>query len=249
MFKGFYNLASGMITHGKNLDVISNNMTNVATSGFKEDCFTGQTFDEVMWSRVGNKIKNYEEIGGISYATVPSQVYTDYTQGAFDETGMPLDFGIDGEGFFAIQTGDGIAYSRAGNFTLDDEGYLTLPGFGRVLDINQEEIQLVTDKIRTDDAGRIYTENGGFLGQIGVYEFEDNGQLVKNAQGLFTGGGQPQLGTAKIYNGRVERSNVGLVQQMVKMITTQRAYQSSATVTKMYDQVMGQATSDLGRLQ
>ena len=202
-----------------------------------------------MWSRVGNKIKNYEEIGGISYATVPSQVYTDYTQGAFDETGMPLDFGIDGEGFFAIQTGDGIAYSRAGNFTLDDEGYLTLPGFGRVLDINQEEIQLVTDKIRTDDAGRIYTENGGFLGQIGVYEFEDNGQLVKNAQGLFTGGGQPQLGTAKIYNGRVERSNVGLVQQMVKMITTQRAYQSSATVTKMYDQVMGQATSDLGRLQ
>lgn len=249
MFKGFYNLASGMITHGKNLDVISNNMTNVATSGFKEDCFTGQTFDEVMWSRVGNKIKNYEDIGGISYATVPSQVYTDYTQGAFDETGMPLDFGIDGEGFFAIQTGDGIAYSRAGNFTLDDEGYLTLPGFGRVLDINQEEIQLVTDKIRTDDAGRIYTENGGFLGQIGVYEFEDNGQLVKNAQGLFTGGGQPQLGTAKIYNGRVERSNVGLVQQMVKMITTQRAYQSSATVTKMYDQVMGQATSDLGRLQ
>lgn len=249
MFKGFYNLASGMITHGKNLDVISNNMANVATSGFKEDCFTGQTFDEVMWSRVGNKIKNYEDIGGISYATVPSQVYTDYTQGAFDETGMPLDFGIDGEGFFAIQTGDGIAYSRAGNFTLDDEGYLTLPGFGRVLDINQEEIQLVTDKIRTDDAGRIYTENGGFLGQIGVYEFEDNGQLVKNAQGLFTGGGQPQLGTAKIYNGMVERSNVGLVQQMVKMITTQRAYQSSATVTKMYDQVMGQATSDLGRLQ
>lgn len=249
MFKGFYNLASGMITHGKNLDVISNNMANVATAGFKEDCFTGQTFDEVMWTRVGNKIKDYIDIGNISYATVPSQVYTDYTQGAFDETGMPLDFGIEGEGFFAIRTDDGIAYTRAGSFTLDEEGYLTLPGFGRVLDINQEEIELVTDKIKTDDFGRIYTENGGFLGQIGVYEFEDNGQLVKNPQGMFTGGGQPQLGTAKIYNGMVERSNVGLVQQMVKMITTQRAYQSSATVTKMYDQVMGQASSDIGRLQ
>lgn len=249
MFKGFYNLASGMITHGKNLDVIANNMTNVATSGFKEDCFTGQTFDEVMWTRVGNKQKTYIDIGNISYATVPSQLYTDFTQSSFDETGMPLDFGIEGEGFFAIQTNDGIAYTRAGNFTLDEEGYLTLPGFGRVLDINREEILLTTDKVKADYYGRIYTENNGFLGQIGVFEFEDNGQLEKNAQGLFVGGGDPQLGTAKIYNGMVERSNVGLVQQMVKMISTQRAYQSAATVTKMYDQVMNQATTDIGRLQ
>ena len=249
MFKGFYNLASGMITHGKNLDVISNNMANVATSGFKEDYFTGQTFDEVMWSRVGNKEKIYTDIGGISYATVPSQLYTDYTQGAFDETGMPLDFGIEGEGFFAIQTGDGIAYSRAGNFTLDDEGYLTLPGFGRVLDINREEILLVTDKVRADDYGRIYTENGGFLGQIGVYEFADNGELTKNERGLFVGGGEPQLGTARVLHGMVERSNVGMVQQMVKMMSTQRAYQSAAQLTKMYDQVMTHATTDVGRLQ
>ena len=77
MFKGFYNLASGMITHGKNLDVISNNMTNVATTGFKVDTFTGQTFDEVMYSLVGNKDKNFIDIGERSYATVPSQLYTD----------------------------------------------------------------------------------------------------------------------------------------------------------------------------
>ena len=90
MFKGFYNLASGMITHGKNLDVISNNMANVSTTGFKADCFTGQTFDEVMYTIVGNKNKNYEDIGSQSYATVPSQLYTDYSQSSFDVTGMPL---------------------------------------------------------------------------------------------------------------------------------------------------------------
>ncbi len=252
MFSGFYNLASGMITHGKHLDVISNNMANVATTGFKVDTFTGQTFDEVMYSLVGNKDKNFIDIGERSYATVPSQLYTDYTQGSFDETGMPLDFAIDddGRGFFAIQTDAGIRYTRAGDFSLDDEGYLSLPDHGRVLDVNGEEIALVTDKISTDDFGRMYTQNGGFLGQIGVYVFEDTEGLVKDPMGMFDpGGAQPEAGTVRLHHGMLERSNVGLAQQMVKMISTQRAYQSSATLTKMYDQVMSHASGDLGRLQ
>ena len=252
MFSGFYNLASGMITYGKHLDVISNNMANVATTGFKVDTFTGQTFDEVMYSLVGNKDKNFTDIGERSYATVPSELYTDYTQGSFDETGMPLDFAIDddGRGFFAIQTEDGIRYTRAGDFSLDEEGYLSLPDHGRVLDVNGEEIALVTDKIETDNFGRIYTKNGGFLGQIGVYFFEDTAGLVKDPMGMFdAGGAQPQTDAVMLRHGMLERSNVGLVQQMVKMISTQRAYQSSATLTKMYDQVMGHAAGDLGRLQ
>lgn len=252
MFSGFYNLASGMITHGKHLDVISNNMANVATTGFKVETFTAQTFDEVMYSLVGNKEKNYTDIGERSYATVPSQQYTDYTQGSFDDTGMPLDFAIDddGRGFFAIQTEDGIKYTRAGDFSLDDEGYLALPDHGRVLDVNGEEIALMTDKITTDNFGRIYTKTGGFLGQIGVYVFEDTAGLTKDPMGLFDpGGAQPQADAVLLHHGMLERSNVGLVQQMVKMISTQRAYQSAATLTKMYDQVMGHAANDLGRLQ
>ena len=254
MFKGFYNLASGMITHGKNLDVISNNMANVSTTGFKADCFTGQTFDEVMYTIVGNKNKNYEDIGNQSYATVPSRVYTDYSQASFDATNMPLDFAIDddGTGFFAIQAGDGVVYTRAGDFSLDEEGYLALPDHGRVLDVNGEEILLVTDKITTDDYGRIYTKEGAYMGQIGVYAFEDPGTLTKDPMGMFVpegGGGQPQVRPTLLHHGMLERSNVGLVQQMVKMISTQRAYQSSATLTKMYDQVMSHAANDLGRLQ
>ncbi len=252
MFSGFYNLVSGMITHGKNLDVISNNMANVATTGFKVDTFTGQTFDEVMYSLVGNKNKTYTDIGERSYATVPSELYTDYTQGSFDETGMPLDFAIDddGRGFFAIQTENGIRYTRAGDFSLDEEGYLSLPDHGRVLDVDGEEMLLLTDKITTDDFGRIYTKNGGFLGQIGVYVFEDTAGLVKDPMGMFdANGAQPQADAVLLHHSMLERSNVGLVQQMVKMISTQRAYQSSASLTKMYDQVMGHAASDLGRLQ
>lgn len=253
MFKGFYNLTSGMLTHGKNLNVISNNMANVSTAGFKADCFTGQTFDEVMYDIVGNKIKNYENIGEQSYITAPSQNYIDFSQASFDETGMPLDFAIedlDGRSFFAIQSDNGVVYTRAGDFSLDDEGYLALPDHGRVLDVNGEEIRLVTDKVQADDYGRIYTDNGGFLGQIGVYVFDNTDGLEKDPMGMFNANGaQPQTQVVKVHNGMLERSNVGLVQQMTKMITTQRAYQSVATATKMYDQVMSHASTDIGRLQ
>lgn len=251
MFKGFYNLSSGMFTHGKHLNVISNNMANVSTTGFKSDLFTGQTFDEVMYDIVGNKEKIYTQIGEQSYATVPSELYTDFSQSSFDETHMPLDFAIedDGRGFFAIQTNNGIAYTRGGDFSLDEESYLSLPDHGRVLDINGQEIRLVTDKIQCDDYGRIYSQEGGFLGQIGVYVFENTDGLEKDPMGMFTGGGQPEAQTVRVHHGMLERSNVGLAQEMVKMISTQRAYQSSATLTKMYDQVMSHASNDVGRLQ
>ncbi|WP_322198967.1 flagellar hook-basal body protein [Acutalibacter intestini] len=254
MLKGFYNLTSGMITYGKNLNVISNNMANVATAGFKADCFTAQTFDEVMYTIVGNKEKLYTDIGNQSYATVPSELVTDFSQSSLDQTGMPLDFAITdntGLGFFAIQTQGGVVYTRAGNFSLDDEGYLCLPDHGRVLDPEGEEILLMTDKIQTDNYGRIYTRDGGYLGQVGVYVFENTDTLEKDAMGMFTpGGAQPQAqNNVVVQNGMLERSNVGLVQQMVKMITAQRGYQSSATLTRMYDTVMSHAANDIGRMQ
>ncbi len=248
MFKGFYNLTSGMLTQGKNLNVIANNMTNIATSGFKTDRFTAQTFDEVMWSRVGNKNKQYEDLGNQSYITVPSQLYTDYTQGSFDETGMPLDFAIEGDGFFAVETAEGRAYTRNGSFTLDDEGYLFLPGQGRVLDDQGEPILLITDKIVADDRGGLYMENGGLLGRIGVYAFEDNEQLTKDDRGMFASQQEPQAAAVRVYHKMTERSNVDLVQQMTAMIAGQRAYQSAAQVTKIYDQVISKAANDAGRL-
>lgn len=248
MFKGFYNLTSGMLTQGRNLDVISNNMTNVATAGFKADKYTASTFDEVMWSRVGNKDKSYADIGRQSYILASSQLYTNYAQGSFDETGLPLDFAIEGSGYFAIETNNGRAYTRAGNFLLDGEGYLALPGQGRVLDDTGEPIQLVTDKITTDRLGGLYTDNGVFLGRIGVYAFADEAQLTKNEQGLFTADAQPALSDAAVHSGMLERSNVDLIEQMVGMMASQRAYQSAAQVSKMYDQLMTKATNDVGRL-
>lgn len=257
MFKGFYNLTSGMITQGRRLDVISNNMTNVATPGFKTDRLTTSTFQEVMWNRVGNMDRDYRNLGEQSWITMPSQIYTVYDPGSLDETELTLDFAIQGDGFFAIQTTttneDGeqeqqTVYTRNGNFSLDGEGYLCLPGQGRVLSAFGEPLQLNTDTLDMDTWGRFYAENGAYLGRLGVFAFQDQAALEKNNNGMFVSEEEPESINANILQGMLERSNVEWVREMADMMSVQRAYQSAAEVIKIYDEVMNRATSEVGRL-
>ena len=250
MFRGFYNLTSGMLSQGRRLDVVSNNITNISTAGYKADHYTDSTFQEVMLSRVGNKDKSRsQEIGQQSYILAPSELFTDYTQGGLEVRGLPQDFAIDGEGYFAIDRDGQVAYTRAGSFTLDDEGYLCLAGQGRVLSNERQPIQLPTDNLYVDLEGGLYSlNNRGYLGTLGVFAFEDEQALEHNERGLFQGG-QPQAGENYVIRHKmVERSNVNMVQEMVSMMTTQRALQSAAQISKIYDQVMTRATTELGRL-
>lgn len=248
MFKGFYNLTSGMLSQSHRLDVVANNMTNISTTGYKAEQYTDSTFQEYITSRIGNKDKtNPEQIGGSSYILAPSRLYMDYTQGALEPTGMPLNFAIEGDGFFAIQTDDGVAYTRSGDFSLDDQGYLVLPDEGRVLNTDGNPMQLGTSDIVADSIGTISTENGTNFGRLAVYTFPDNDQLTKTARGLFTGNGA-QATQLPINWQILERSNVELVQEMMTMMSSQRALQSAAQLSKMYDQLMTKATTDLGRV-
>ena len=250
MMRGFYNLTSGMLSQGRRLDVVANNMTNIATAGFKAEHYTDRTFDEVMVTRIGNKIKTpYQTMETYqSHILAPDQLYTDYSQGAPEGTNLPLDFAIQGEGFFAIDTGDGVAYTRAGSFTLDNEGYLCLSELGRVLDPEGNPIQLPTDKLTADRQGNLTTEDGDYLGTLGVYVFEDNQALERTPYGLFLGDGAQAADETTILHKWVERSNVDMVKEMVKMISTQRALQSAAQMSKIYDEVIKRVVNDIGRL-
>lgn len=250
MTRGFYNLTSGILSQGRRLDVVANNMTNISTPGYKQETYTDTTFEEVLLSRVGNKDKSGAvEIGEGSYILAPSQLYVDYQQGMLEETGLNLDFAIRGDGFFAIQTDNGTEYTRDGSFSLDGEGYLYLPGHGRVLDMEGQAIQLTTDQIRADGYGRIFDQDGGYYGQLGVYTFADNGQLTINDSGLFGANGQAPAATqTQVVWRSVENSNVDMIQEMSRMMSAQRALQSAAQVLKLYDGVLTKATTEIGRM-
>lgn len=250
MMKGFYNLTSGMASQQNRLNVVANNMTNISTAGYKAEHYTDRTFDEVMVSRIGNIDKSHYQTMETyqSHILAPDQLYTDFTQGSLEETNLPLDFAIQGEGFFAIQTVDGVAYTRAGSFTLDNEGYLCLSELGRVLDREGNPIQLPTDKLDVDAQGNLSTQGGEYLATLGVFMFPDNGELERTPYGLFTGEGAQLNDQVVIHHKWVERSNVNMIKEMVNMMTTQRALQSAAQMSKIYDQVITKAVNDIGRL-
>ena len=251
MTKGFYQLTSGILSQGRRLDVVGNNMTNLSTAGYKAETYTDRTFEEVLISRVGNKDKSGATvIGEESYILAPDQLYVNYEQGGLKETGLTLDFAIQGDGFFAIQTENGVEYTRSGSFSLDGEGRLYLAGQGLVLGADGQPIALTTDQIRADGEGRIYTVDGAYQGQIGVYTFADNAQLAKGTSGLFEANGQQaQLhAQPKVMWKYVEESNANMLQEMSRMLTAQRALQGGAQVLKLYDALLTKATSDLGRL-
>lgn len=247
MFKGFYNLTSGMLTQQNNLNVLANNMTNISTPGFKGSRHVAGNFADVMYSRTG--AGGYQQIGRQSYIVATDEVVTDFTQGALEETGIALDAAIDGEGFFAIRNEAGeTMYTRSGSFSLDEEGYLCYSGFGRVLDNNGNELRVMTDKITGDTLGRVYATNGLQLGRVGVFTFDDTAQLEYNDEGFLVGAEGQVMDTPNLRWGYLERSNVDMVSQMTAMLSSQRAFQSAAQVSKIYDSLMTKITNEIGKV-
>lgn len=167
MFQGYYDLTSNMITQNRNMNIISNNMTNVSTPGYKEDRLMQSTFrDEMIYRYEKEDSSARTPVGVVSRMNIADERVTDYTEGGIRETGAPMDVGLTGRGFFEIQTDNGNVYTRNGSFNLDDNGYLVLPGFGRVLGTNGP-IQLTTDDIVIDKQGNI-TNEGGKIGRAHV---------------------------------------------------------------------------------
>lgn len=178
-------------------------------------------------------------VGTVSRMNIADERVTDYTEGGIRETGDALDVGLTGNGFFVIDTGEGPVYTRDGSFNLDNEGYLTMPGVGRVQGTNGA-IRLTTDNIIIDKQGNIISEDGNqFFGTLQIVDFADYGQLTKISGSVFRANAQPQAadrGTT-VTQRYLEDSNVSMAEEMTRMISSQRILQSSAQLLKIYDQL------------
>lgn len=248
MFQGFYMATSGMLSRTRNLNVISNNMANVLTPGYKADEFMQSTFRQHLVARTGNKDKAHpQQLGSMDYIASSDETVTDYSNAGFRTTSSALDVAINGSGFFAIQSEGGTLYTRNGSFTLDNEGYLTLPSTGRVLGTNGP-IRLGTDRVNIDSSGNIFREDDNtFIGRIAIYDFADyQTDLNKTDNNLFIASAPAQLTNSPLVQRALEDSNADMVEQMTKMMASQRALQSSASVLTSYDTLMGKIVSQLG---
>lgn len=270
MYQGFYNLASGMLSQSRNLNVISNNMVNVQTAGYKHDKMVSSTFQEEMLYRTGRTNKgNPEPLASTSKIKTAARTYVDYEQGSFEQTDGIYDFALAGNGFFCIQTQAGERYTRNGSFAVDGEGYLELEGVGRVLSTDNQPIQIDDENFNVDSFGNITVIEEGDdesgeeakareLGTIRVVDFADYEQLHREDNGIFSTAQAPAEIPAETEEGQerrsvvlwkaIEKSNVDMVDEMTSMMSSQRALQSAAQVLKMYDSIMSKSATDVGRL-
>ena len=261
MYQGFYNLTSGMLTQSRNLNVISNNMVNIQTAGYKRDKMVSTTFQEEMLYRTGKRYKeNPEPMATTSKIRAADRTYVNYEQGSFDSTDGVYDFALTDRGFFCIETPQGIRYTRNGSFSVDDEGFLSLNGMGRVQGRDGQPIRIENEEFYVDSQGVITpgvldaegaeeaAAQGGQMA-LRVVDFADYEQLHKEDYAMSsTNQGAQEVENPSILWKTLERSNVDMVEEMTNMMSSQRALQSAAQVLKMYDQIMGKASTEVGRL-
>lgn len=261
-----YTAATGMDALETKLDVIANNLANVNTTAFKED---RANFQDLFYRQIrypgaldadGNITSTGVEVG---LGTRVSSTQTNYEQGAFETTNRPLDLAIEGTGFFRVidATNGGTLYTRAGNFGINANNQVVLGSAqnGMVIDppisipIEATNIVITTDgQVQYSTASDPSLQNAGqillsqFLNPDGLIKLGDNLYRQTDASSFPIDGLPGANGMGTVRQGVLEASNVQPVQELIDLITTQRAFELNSQVVQTGDQIM-QVASNLRR--
>lgn len=259
MVKGLYTAYTGMLNEQNRMDIMTNNLANASTVGYKKEGSTSQSFDDVLTVKIKDQsvgMRNAQKIGIKNPGVKIGENYTDYSQGSFRITGNTYDLALSGEGFFAIEFTNKAGetdtkYTRAGQFTLNKDGYLVTEEGDYVLDTQNRRIRLNTliDSSFTDD-GTIY-QNGQAMAKIQVTDFADYDYLEKYGETYYQPieGAQTIASNAQVKSGYLEMANVQIVSEMVNLISITRAYESNQKVVQTIDDTLDVAVNQIGRVQ
>lgn len=258
MLKGLYTAYTGMLNEQNRMDIMTNNLANADTIGFKKEGATSQSFDEVL----AYKIKDTSEagnlpqkLGNMSLGVKIGENYVDYSEGGIKETGNVLDLAISGNGFFTVEytnkAGEtSTMYTRDGNFTMNAQGYLVTQDGDYVLGERGRRIKLsTTEDISIDRAGNIY-QAGANVGTLQITDFEDYNYLERYGENYFQAveGAEEIDSEAEIHSGYLEMANISVVTEMVNMITIQRQYEANQKLITTYDSTLENAVNQTGRV-
>jgi flagellar basal-body rod protein FlgG len=260
MPSGLYIAASGMNATMTQQDVIANNLANADTVGFKGNRAVDAAFPTYLIARVGDQhLKTPEgsvelrpNIGMMGGGVIPVATPIDYSQGSRVQTQNPLDFALTGPGFFTVMNPDGkVLYTRDGSFSLDADGRLVTKDGLPVLGHNGQ-VFIDGKNMTVDQQGNI-TVDGKAVDQLSIVQVKNESQLVKVGHSLFQGDGALSLDkwpdNVMVQQGFVEESNINSVEEMVHMIDVTRSYEMNSRVVSTYDNIMGQAASEIGTLR
>lgn len=226
MERGLYIAASGMLAEQVRQNQIANDLANASTPGYKADRSSQRSFSEVLLHNTATG----ESIGPLGEGVTIAQTTTDLAPAAIRDTGEPLDFAVEGTGFFAVRTQQGVRYTRNGQFMRSPQGTLTDALGNQVLGQNGRPVA-----VRPDG-----TANTG----PGVFNLT-NARKIGDSLFQGTAGGRA---TGTVRNGALESSGTDPARAMIDMITSERSYEAGQKAIRTIDETLQKAVSSLPSL-
>ncbi|MCA1796763.1 MAG: flagellar hook basal-body protein [Geobacteraceae bacterium] len=227
MSSGIYTVLSGAVTRMNIADVVSNNLSNINSNGFKKQRTSFAAVLDDATQTGSAKGNNFSTIG---------EARTVFDQGVTADTGHDLDFAIIGDGFFRVQRGEDMLYTRAGNFGRTAEGTMVDSAGNSVMSADNEPIILPAGPFEVDEEGRVLTQEG-VVGQMGVFA-PPLEELEHQGGGRFVFNGDPEevvpAQDRQVLQGSLERSNVNLMEEAALMMSNMRVYESYNKALKNY---------------
>lgn len=235
---------SQQVALGRHMEVLANNLANMNTPAFKAERLV---FTELMEETQAMGVDD-DGMGPMSFVQ-PYATYSDFSEGSMSPTGNPLDVAIAGEGFFAVQTADGTAYTRAGRFSLDATGQVVTSSGLPVLAAGGGPIQIEEGGAISIAADGTISTDQGIVARLQVSRFEDEQRLLRGPDGLYTPGDQAPIEVAvpTVVQGMVEQSNVSPILEMTRLIEVSRSYQRMSQIVESEHQRQKSAISNLSR--
>jgi flagellar basal-body rod protein FlgF len=278
LLRGFYTAASGMMAQQRRIEMLTNNIANANTPGYKSDQAALRAFPELLLSRLDKatvptktprSFPLQPTVGSINTGVYMQELIPNFRQGDIKETGQPTDIalingtlpvdaetGKEGTLFFVVQNENGdIRYTRNGNFTLNPQGFLTTNDGWYVLDENGRRIELPSTDFTVNADGTIVANNNR-IARINIAFAANPNTLVKEGNGLFRSEngvlpsalGNPNI-TYTLKQGFLERANVDLNRAMTEMLSAYRAFEANQKIVQAYDKSMDKAVNEIGRLK
>jgi flagellar basal-body rod protein FlgF len=245
MNSGIYPAVSGSLAAMRRLDVISNNLANINTPGYKKD---KMSFEGLL---AGSANPPAVPQGKTADPILQKEImYIDYASGPISQSGNPLDLALDGDGFFAVTTPEGTAYTRQGNFRPSADGTLTTVDGFPVQGAGGAAIRIQGSHVEIDSKGAVMVD-GEPAGAISIVDFEKPYSLTKAGNALFVPADPqtvPQAGKGQVLQGHLEGSNVESISEMVQLIETNRYFEACSKVIKGFDDIAAKAANELGRV-
>ena len=257
MVKGLYTAYTGLINEQNRMDVLTNNLANADTNGYKKEGATSQSFNDVLAYKIKDTSESSnlaKKLGTMNLGVKIGENYTDYSQGSYRVTDNNFDIAISGTGFFSVEFTNKAdetttKYTRDGAFTLNKDGYLVTKDGDFVLGTNGKIKLNPLKDINVDSQGNI-AQDGKTVAKLKITDFEDYNYLEHYGENYYqpVDGAKTKIADASIQSGYLETSNVQVVQEMVEMITTSRAYESNQKMIQTFDSTLQIASTQLGKV-